>query len=68
MRGTGHMLKGLAFMTYVILQVFDRTMAARVPMMNTWWFFLHWIYGGLLGLFAPPLRAACRGPSPYRGL
>jgi len=46
-----------AFMTYVILQVFDRTMAARVPMMNLWWFFLHWIYGGLLGLFTPPLRA-----------
>jgi hypothetical protein len=50
-----------AFMTYVILNVFNRTMAERLPMMSMWWFFLHGIYGGSLGLFTPPFRAACGG-------
>ncbi len=47
-----------AFMTFVILPVFDWVMFPRVEMMATMWFFLHWIYGGFTGLFIPPLRSA----------
>lgn len=57
-----------AFMTFVILQVFDRTMAERVPLMSTWWFFLHGIYGGFLGLLTLPLRAACGGLNSFKRL
>jgi hypothetical protein len=47
-----------AFMTFVILPVFDWVMYPRVEMMATMWFFLHWTYGGFAGLFIPPLRNA----------
>lgn len=47
-----------AFMTWVTLPVFDWVMFPRVEMIGTFWFFLHWIYGGFLGLFIPGLRGA----------
>jgi hypothetical protein len=53
-----------AFMTFVTLAVFNDTMLVRVALSGTWWFFLHWIYGGFLGLFTPGLRRALAGPVP----
>lgn len=47
-----------AFMSYVILPVFDSVMLPRVMMIGVFWFFLHWIYGAFTGLFTPGLRRA----------
>jgi hypothetical protein len=47
-----------AFNTYVTLAVINETMWARVAMISVFWFFVHWIYGGFLGLFTPGLRRA----------
>jgi|SRR6185437_2493070 len=54
-----------ALMTYVIAPVFDATMAARIPMMFIFWFFLHWVYGAFTGLFTPTLRRAFGGSAYY---
>jgi hypothetical protein len=51
-----------AFMTYVTLAVINETMRVRVALTATWWFFLHWIYGGLLGIFMPPIRRSFTVP------
>jgi hypothetical protein len=51
-----------AVMTYVLLPVFNSTMRARVMLMPVSWLFLHWIYGGLLGLFTRRLRGAAMEP------
>jgi hypothetical protein len=47
-----------AFNTYVTLVVVNETMLARVALISVFWFFVHWIYGGFLGLFTPGLRRA----------
>jgi hypothetical protein len=47
-----------ALMTWVILPVFNETMAARVHLVPVWWFFLHLVYGGILGIFMPAARRA----------
>lgn len=52
-----------AFMTWVIMPVFDWVMFPRVEMMGTMWFFLHWIYGALMGLSIPGLRRMSAGTS-----
>jgi hypothetical protein len=51
-----------AFMTYVILAVFDATMASRVAMMPVFWFFVHWVYGAFTGWLTPGLRRALGFP------
>lgn len=45
-----------AFMTGVTIPVLDWVMYPRVMLMGSFWFFLHWIYGGFLGLSLSVLR------------
>ncbi|HEY7791618.1 MAG TPA: hypothetical protein VIC33_13965 [Vicinamibacterales bacterium] len=45
-----------AFMTYVMIPVFDATMWPRVMAVAVFWFFLHWIYGVFTGVFIPAFR------------
>lgn len=45
-----------AFMTGVTIPVLDWVMYPRVMLMGAFWFFLHWIYGGFMGLSLAVLR------------
>lgn len=62
--GIAYAIAVWAFMAYVITPVFDPTLAVREAIEPVWWFFLHWIYGGFLGMFTPWLRGFVAGEVP----
>lgn len=49
-----------AFMTGVTIPVLDWVMYPRVMLMGAFWYFLHWIYGGFMGLTLVVLRGPDR--------